>query len=55
MNMKNCGRLNVRKHREIKDSERYIILDISLKFGSLDNIKSNLQSQNIIWEYQKRG
>ena len=34
-NMKNCGRPNVRKHRYIKDSDKYNTLDISLKFGSL--------------------
>ena len=44
VNMKNCGRHNVRKHREIKGGEKYVTLDISLKFDSLDNIKSNLQS-----------
>ena len=40
-NMKRCGRRNVRKHREIKGSDKYITLDISLKFGSLDNIYGN--------------
>ena len=25
VNMKNCGRLNVRKHIDIKDSDKYII------------------------------
>ena len=39
MNMKNCGHSNVRKHREIKDSDKYITLDIYLKFGSLENIR----------------
>ena len=39
VNSKNFGRQNVRKHREIKDSDNYITLDIALKFGSLDNIK----------------
>ena len=38
VNMKNCGRLNVRKHREIKGSDRYVTLDISLKFDSLDKM-----------------
>ena len=28
VNMKNCGRYNVRKHIEIKDSDEYITLDI---------------------------
>ena len=36
MNMKNCGRSYVRKHRDIKGSEKYVILGILLKFGSLD-------------------
>ena len=39
VNMKNCGGHNVRKHRDIKDGEKYIILYISLKFVSLDKIK----------------
>ena len=37
--MKNCGHRNVRKHREIKNGEKYITLDISLKFDSLDKMK----------------
>ena len=28
VNMKNCGRCNVRKHIEIKDSYKYVTLDI---------------------------
>ena len=39
MNMKNGGSHNVRKHREIKNGEKYITLDTSLKFGSLDKMK----------------
>ena len=38
-NMKNCGRRNVRKHRDIKNGEKYIVLYISLKFGDLDKMK----------------
>ena len=38
MNIKNCGSRNVRKHIEIKDSEKYINLEISLKFGSMDKM-----------------
>ena len=33
--MKNCGRHNVRKYREIKGNDKYVTLDISLKFDSL--------------------
>ena len=29
VNMKNCGRRNVRKHKEIKGSDKYATLDIS--------------------------
>ena len=35
VNMKNCGYRNVRKHREINGSDKYITLDISLKFDIL--------------------
>ena len=27
VNMKNCGRRNVRKHKEIKGSDKYVTLD----------------------------
>ena len=36
--IKNCGCYNFRKHMEIKNGENYITLDISLTFGSLDNM-----------------
>ena len=36
---KNCDLHNNRKHRETKDGEKYTTLDISLNFGSLDNMK----------------
>ena len=36
--MQNCGRQNVRKHREIKGSDKYVTLDIYLKFGTLDKM-----------------
>ena len=39
VNIKNCGRRNVRKHKEIKGSDNYVTLDISLKFDSLDKMK----------------
>ena len=37
--MKNCGRRNVRKHKEIRGSEKYVTLDISSKFDILDKMK----------------
>ena len=42
VNMRNCGQRNVRKHREIKDSDDHVtlnmneILKISEKFDDLD-------------------
>ena len=39
MNMKICGLRNVRKHREIKGSDKYVTLDISLKFGSQEKMR----------------
>ena len=39
VNMKHFGCRNVRKHREIKGSEKSVTLEISLKFDSLDKKK----------------
>ena len=39
VNMKNFGRHNFRKHREIKGSDKYVALDILLKFDILEKIK----------------
>ena len=49
VNIKNCGRHNVSKHREIKGSDKYITLDISLKSDSIDNmrIKSSESKDNL--------
>ena len=44
VNIRNCGRSNVRKHKEIKDSDERVtlnmneILKISEKFNNLDKI-----------------
>ena len=40
MNMKNCGGCKVRKHKDIKCSDKYFNLDISSKFDILDNMKT---------------
>ena len=39
MKMKNCVNRNVKKHRDIKDGDNYIALDISLGFFSLYKMK----------------
>ena len=38
--MQICGCRNVRKHKYIKSKDKYVTLDISLKFNNLDNMKS---------------
>ena len=40
VNMKNCGRRKVRKHKEIKVSDRSVTLDISSKFDSTNKMKT---------------
>ena len=37
-NMKNCGHFNIRKHKFIKGSDKYVTLNISLKLYSLDKM-----------------
>ena len=39
VNMKNCGRRNIRKYKVIKSSDKYVILDIPSKFDSLNKMK----------------
>ena len=39
VNMKHCGSRTVRKHKEIKVSDKYVTLYISLKFDSPDKMK----------------
>ena len=39
-NMKNCGRLKVRKHKEIKGSDKIVTLNVSAKFESLNNMET---------------
>ena len=39
VDMKNCVRNNVRKHRGIKGGDKYVTLDILLKFDSLYKIR----------------
>ena len=54
VNMKKCGRRNVRKHKEIKGSDKYVTLDILLKYDSLDKIKITSSYQKENWTDQER-
>ena len=54
VNMKNDGRRNFRINREIKNGEKYITLDNSLTFGSLDKTKiTYLESKYYLWRSGK--
>ena len=47
MNMKSFGRRNVRKHRDIESSEKYVTLDILLIFVNLYKMKiTSSESKN---------
>ena len=47
VNIKNCVRRNVRKHRDIKSSDKYVTLDLLLKFDSLENLRiTSSESKN---------
>ena len=39
-NMKNCGRCKVRKHKEIKGSDKTVTLEISAKFDSMNKTET---------------
>ena len=39
VNIKTGGRHNIRKHKEINNTEQYIALDISLEIGNMENMK----------------
>ena len=40
VNMKNCGRHKVRKHKEIKVSDKIVTLNVSAKFDILNKMKT---------------
>ena len=40
VNMKNCDRRKVRKHKGIKGSEKYVTLNISTKFDSINKMET---------------
>ena len=46
VNMKSFGRCNVRKHRDIKNGEKYIILDISSNLDCLYKRKVTSSESN---------
>ena len=55
VNMKNCGCHKVRKHKEIRGSDKYVTLDISSKFDSLDNMKTTSSESKVKLEGSGKG
>ena len=55
VNIKNCGHRNVRKHKEIRGSEKYITLDIPSKFDSLDKMKITSSESKVKLERSGKG
>ena len=55
MNMKICGLHNIRKHRDIKNDDNYITVDISLNFGSLYKIKITSSELKEYWVRSGKG
>ena len=55
VNMKNCGRRDISKHRGIKCSYKYVKLGISLKFDSLDKMRISYSESRVILERSGRG
>ena len=53
--MKNGGCRNVRKHREIKGSDKYVTLDILLKFGGLEKMIITSSEPKYNWVRSGKG
>ena len=55
VDMKIYGRHNVRKHKEIRSSDKYVNLGVSSKFDSLDKMKITSSESKGNWKDQERG
>ena len=53
--MKKCSRHNIRKHKEIKGSDKYVTSDISSTFDSLDNMKITSSASKGNLERSRKG
>ena len=47
VNMKNCGRYKVRKHKEIRGSDKCVTLNISNKFDSLNKMETTYSESKV--------
>ena len=55
VNMKNCGRRKVRKHKKSKVCDKIVTLDISSKFDSLNKIKTTSSESKEKMERSRKG
>ena len=55
VNMKNCGCRKVRKHKEIKGSDKCFTLKISEKFDSLNKIETTYSESKVELERSGKG
>ena len=55
VNTKHCGRQNDKRHKEIKGSDKYVTLDIALKFDSMEKMKITYSESKENWKDQERG
>ena len=53
--MKNCCRHKVRKHKEIKVGYKYVTLEISSKFDSMDKMKTTSSDSKGKLEISEKG
>ena len=55
VNMKNRSGRRIREHKEIKGSDKYVTLDISSKFDSLDKMKTTSSESKVTLERSGKG
>ena len=53
--MKNCGRYKFRKHKEIKGSDKYVILNISEKFDSMNKMETTSSESKVELGRSRKG
>ena len=55
MNMKICGRRKVRKHKEIKGSDKIVTMNVSAKFDSLNKKETTSSESKVNLERSGKG
>ena len=55
LNMKNCGHRKVRKHEEIKGSDKIVTLNVSTNFDSLNKMETTSSESKGKLGEQERG